>query len=89
MSYCIDDAIRALFKFYTDQGFDERSVNQPSSIGFDNDDGYHFIYCEEDDEVLFEVQFNDDDGNATVTITGDPESPRDVNIREDEDEDDE
>lgn len=83
--YSIDDAIRALFKFHTDNGYDECQVNQPSSHNIDNDDGYHFVHRDEEGNITFEVQFNDDDGNATVTVIGDPDSPDDVNIRDDED----
>lgn len=88
MSYNVGDAISALFKFHTDQGYDENQVNQPSGDGFDDDDGYHFVYRDDDGKIVFEVEFHDDDGNATVTIPGSPESPRDVNIREDDDQDD-
>jgi hypothetical protein len=85
--YSVSDAIRALFKFHTDQGYDERRVMQPSSHNFDPDDGYTFVHRDADGKITFKVEFHDDAGNATVTVKGDPESPQDVNTRDDEDDD--
>jgi hypothetical protein len=84
--YSVSDAIGAMFQFYLDQGYDECQINQPSSHNFDDDDGYHFVHRDGDGEIDFEVQFNDDDGNATVTFANGESG--DVNIKEDEDEDD-
>jgi hypothetical protein len=83
--YSIDDATAALFKYHTDQGFDECQVMQPSRYGYDDDDGYKFVSRDAEGKVDFTVEFTDDDGNAKVNVVG--EESRVVNIWEDADED--
>jgi hypothetical protein len=81
--YNTDNATGALFRYYLDRGFDERNINQPSRLGYDEDDGYTFVHRDAEGALDLKVEFIDDEGGETVTFANGESG--DVRIGDDDD----